>query len=429
MRSPRLFALLVALFVASVAVGPAALAQDPGEVADAVRTDGVYVDDGLGLTEAEIGEYVAAVRNAGEALSIVVLLDEPVGGATTFADAVFDQLGSGVVLVIGAESDGYAGILEEFTEAEFEAALQAAADVAESDTEFLDVFVTDLTGAAAPAAATDGPAPAPEPAASSEGGGLGLLFWLILIGGGVLLFFWWRRRRETAAGPKLSPQMIEAKDKIQDQINAVANDIIDLEDEVRLADDPQADEFYQTAGATYTDVVESFPAANAPEALLDLSNRLDEAVWQLDSAEAVLDGKPLPPKPAPQQLPIPEPATDAAPPTPVPGDRSLPPRPQYDRRPSRRSRYGGGGGLMDLLIGMAGSMMAGRMRTGARPSPRQRRVQNPVFPPVPTKSSPIPTPANPRGGRRSSPSGSTSRGRTMRSRSRGGVRRGRRRRR
>jgi len=434
-----LFVLIVTL---AVVLPGAAYAQDPGTVADEIRDDGVYVDAGLPMSEPEVGEYVSIVRSEGEELSIVLLFDEPVGGATTYADAVFNRLGTGVVLVIAAESDGYSGTLEEYGDIEFQEALEVAADRAESDTEFLDIFVAELTGlttasSGAGSGGQTGSGATPttvSPAVDDSGGGFGFLFWLLIIGGGILLFMWWRRRKAAAAGPKLVPEMIEAKEKVQEQINAVANDIIDMEDEVRLADNDQADEFYQAAGATYTDVVETFPGANSPENLLELANKLDQAIWQLDSAEAVLDGKPTPPQPVPQRLPTPEPAGGGAVSPGVPSGSSLPPRPDYDRRPNRRSSYGGGGNLMNILIGVAGSMMASRARPGGVRRAPARRVQNPMFPPVPTKSSPIPTPSTPRGGggRVSTSRTSSSRSRTRRGsvgRSRGGVRRGRRRRR
>lgn len=433
MRSIRAMSLFV--FVALAALLPvAAVAQEPADVAEGLRDDGVYVDQGLSITEQEVGQSVAVVRAEGEQLSIAVLFGEPIGGATTFADAVFDRMGAGVVLVLAEDTVGYSGVLEVYTDAEFREALEIAGASAETDSEFLEVFVAELTGrlVAGSGSGSSGATATTAASGNGSGGGFGFLFWLLVIGGAVVLFMWWRRRRATAKPAKLPPQMIEAKEKVQEQINAVANDIIDMEDEVRLADNDQADEFYQGAGATYTDVVETYPDASTPQSLIALSNKLDEAIWQLDSAEAVLDDRPPPPRPEPQRIQVPEPAQEPASgsgrPSSLPGGSTLPPRPDYDRRPSRRSSYGGGSSLMNILIGMAGAMVAGGgRRRGMRQVPSQR-VQNPRFPPVPTRSSPIPTPANPRGGSVDS----RSRNRASRGsgrRSRGGVRRTKRRRR
>jgi len=92
---------------------------------------------------------------------------------------------------------------------------------------------------------------------------------------------------------------------------------------------------------------------------MEISNDLDVAIWQLDSAEAVLDGKPKPPRPEAKRLdPLPR-QTDQ--------DRvTVPaPRPDYQRRPSRRSSYLGPG-MLEMLIGVAGQVLAGSGR-GRKP--------------------------------------------------------------
>lgn len=410
-----------AIFVAFVAVLSliplgSALAADAEDVAAVVADTGVYVEPGSDASAARLSDLVASVRNAGESVSYVALTDEPSGGATTFADAVFRRLGEGVVVVVAPETVSWSGRTEVFTDVEMNAAIEASLDAA-TDEEVFELFTATLIGAAVPDAPAGGDTgTATQPATGSDSsGGSSLLIWLLLIGAGIVAFFWWRSRQNRVKGPRLDPRIAEVKTTVQEQIADVANDIIDMEDEVRVADNDQVDDFYEAAGRIYGDVTEDFPSANTPEALLALSNKLDEAIWQLDSAEALLDGKQPPPRPQPRTLP-PPPAPAGTPQTTPQGPSSLPPRPShpdYSRRPSRRSSPMGGG-LMDILIGMAGTMMAGRARGGGGllggRSSRGSRIGVPQFPQVPggRSGSPVPSPSRPG---RSSSTGRSSSGR------------------
>ncbi len=425
------WAIIWFVLAALVTVGAPALAADAEDVATVVADTGVYVEVGATADSAQVGRLVSSVRAEGERVSYVALADEPVAGATTFADAIYDRLGEGVVVVVAPLSVGWSGATEVFTDVELDAALDASLD-GQTDGEVLELFTATLLGTA-PAAS------APEPVSTSSGGGGGAWIWLLVIAVGIGLFVFWRSRRNTNKGPRLDPRLAEAKQQVQSQIDAVANDIIDMEDEVRLADNQQADDYYEQAGLTYGDVTDAFGAANTPEALLDLSNKLDVAIWQLDSAEAVLDGKPAPPRPEPKRLPTSEPAAPAGGPQSAPGTTSsLPPRPDYSRRPTRRSSPTGGG-LLEILIGVAGSMMAGTARGGgmlgglggSARSSRGTRVSTPRFPQVPTRSgrgsSPVPGPSrssDSSSSSRSSRSSSSRAGKTGRGRGGGQRRRG-----
>ncbi len=353
--------------VLGLVAGSPALAAEPSEVADIVADDGVYVEPGSSATSDEISDLVTTLRNEGEAASVVVLAGEPSGGAVTFADAVVDDLGEdNLVLVVAPESYGIAGESSQFSEDEVAAALDVAAGE-DSDADLVRRFVSELVGAdLLPAPAGPG-ATDPEPTDTGSGG----ISWLpIIVIGGLLVvgWLWWRGRSRAAAGSRIDPDLVEAKAAVQKQIDAVANDIIDLEDEVRASGNADASAGYRAAGATYNEVTEAYPGVTTPQGLLDLSNRLDEAIWQLDSAEAILDGKPPPPRPQAQVLPEKVPAPDVAgdgareggslPPRPDYAD-GPPPRPEYERRDSRRSSYGGGG-LLQILIGLGGMLMSRR---------------------------------------------------------------------
>lgn len=359
---------LAALVAVLVALVPAvASAADADTIADDVATNGFYADPGADVTESFLGDLVATVRNEGERISFVVLADEPPSGAVTFADNVYDAGVDGVVMVVAPSTVGFGGVSEFYTSEEFEAALDAALDAGGDDAEILETFVVELTGVSSPAPTTG------TSSGSSSGGGSWLI-WVLLIGAVLIAGFFWLRSKRRTAGPRLDPQLAEAKAAVQKQIDAVANDIIDLEDEVRQADNDEVDVYYAAAGDTYNSVTDAYPSANSPDTLLDLSNQLDEAIWQLDSAEALLDGNTPPPKPIPQTLPAPQelapeparssdaPTGSSLPPKPSYGGSAASPRPDYSRRSGRRSSYGGSG-LFNILVGAAGAMMASGNRS------------------------------------------------------------------
>jgi hypothetical protein len=171
---------------------------------------------------------------------------------------------------------------------------------------------------------------------------------------------------------------------VQKQVDALANDVLDMEDEVRVANNPEVDGFYNDASDTYRTITERLQKAETPAQLLELSNDLDIAIWQLDCAEAALDGKPKPPRPEPKRLePTPRPESKDRVTVPAP-------RPDYQRRPSRRSSYLGPG-MMEILIGVAGQVLAGG---GRRSRPRSGglgsmfgRSSSRKPPPPPSRSS------------------------------------------
>ena len=408
----------VALMVVLVAA-PALAQADPSTAARAIQDTGVYVEDGSDLGEAEAAELVSLARNEGERLSIVVLTGNPGSGAVAFGDAVADRLANpGAILVITPDEFGVAGEGDHYDEADFDRAIDAA-DVVGGDADIARAFVGALTGTAiagAPAeaatpdnAATSGEgAAAPAPAASGGGGfpwGL-----LLLVGGGLFLFMVYRRRKQQTAMADQA-QVNTARAEIQKQLDAVANDLLDMEDEVRVADRSDIDLLYQTAARTYQEASDALGKAGTAAEFLEITNQLDVAVWQLDSAEALLDGKSPPPKPEPKRLEVPEPVTRRpAPPErrPVPrpdsggGPLQLPPKPSYpdggfNRRPSRRSGGGLSPSLIEILIGLGAGALGRRGRSGGGLFPRRTSAPPPR---QPTRVPPPPSRTTTSDGRR-----------------------------
>ena len=248
------------------AAAATAIAAEVDEVAAAATNDGFFVERGASITEQQAGVLVGEMRNAGEGFILVALSAEPPAGATTFADNVQRAIGSGLVFVVAPESLGFAGEGDVFNEDELENALDAAFDVGGSDYDLAAAFVGELLGVpvvatpepvtattAAPSLGTEGTA-APEP---SGGGGSGFL-WFVIIVGGLGLVLWWLMRRSKAKAQEVDAERLsQARYLIQEQLNDVANDILAMEDEVRVADNDRASRFYEQAGETYNEVSES----------------------------------------------------------------------------------------------------------------------------------------------------------------------------
>jgi len=341
------------LLVLALSAGNA-LAADARSVADEAADKGFYLDNGASISESDATEIVAAARNNGSRFYLVVLDDTPSGGNTVFAEAVYDDLAvtAGTVLVMSPDDVGWVSENEGFTEADLFAAADGAIEAGGNDAQFAANFVVGLFGAPVPATTA-----APAAAAESGGGGSGLLWFVLIIVGVGLLLFWLARRSSKKTVNAAAEQMVKVRMAVQRQVDAVANDLLDMEDEVRVANNQEADKFYNDAGETYRGVTERMQAAETPQHLLEISNDLDVAIWQLDCAEALLDGKPKPPRPEPKRLEAPERQADRVT---VPA-----PSPDYQRRSSRRSSYLGPG-MLEMLIGVAGQVLAGGGRGRGR---------------------------------------------------------------
>ncbi|MCI0425072.1 MAG: hypothetical protein L0Z47_04365 [Actinobacteria bacterium] len=301
------------------------LAATAQEVVPGLEANGYFIEEGSTASEETVSDAVFEGRAAGGRLYIVVLSIEPPGGATTFADSVLDDLVDGYVLVVAPETVGYAGDGSFWSSDELDRATERSLDGSDDD-EVVGLFVEALAG-------SDG-----EP--SQGGGGLGWVWLLVLVGGGALVV--WAISRRSQAPADLSKVRELAKTKLAE----VANDIIDLEDEVRLSEDSEVRTHYQRASATYARAMGEVETASTADDLMRVAGDLDLAIWELDCAEALLDSKPLPPKPEPPKPVVAAPAP--------PQDQPV----EYNRRPQRRSSSGSNE-LMSVLMAILASQGGG----------------------------------------------------------------------
>lgn len=366
MKSLRRSLTLACVSIALVAAfAGAAAAADELTIARDVNDRGYYLDPGVSISSEEASRLVEHASFQGEFVYLVVLNDNPDGGPTLLAEDVSVRVGEGLVVVLTPEEVGYSGDTT-YGDLEVEDALDFAGESGGDDAEYLTAFIEQLTGVPVGepvgSGVTTTATPETTAAPSSDGGGGGFLWFLIIVGG-IGLFAWWMIRRskaKAAAQAQAQPadRIVQARAVVQQQLDDVANDILDLSEEVQVADNPQADEYYQAAAATYDTATDQFETANDAQSIIDLSQRLDEAIWQLDAAEAILDGHPIPPKPIKERVVI-EPEVEPGVPEP-PAQR--PSYPSYERRPGRRSSYSGPG-LFDILMGV-GSVLASTRRSG-----------------------------------------------------------------
>jgi hypothetical protein len=176
-----------------------------------------------------------------------------------------------------------------------------------------------------------------------RGGALPMFGVIIVIGIVVLAVVVWQRRTQKRIDKR---RIGETRVVIRGQLDAIASDILNLEDEVRAAGNDEALIQYRTASATYGAALGELEAADTAAELTDLATRLDVAIWQLDVTEALLDGNPPPAKPRPE-----------------PAAASATARPGYQRRAGRGS-----------CVGVA-DMIAAMLEDG--PMPRETRGLGP----------------------------------------------------
>lgn len=316
-------------------------AANPPDVARVVLQDGYFIEQGADATDAVVGAAVFDARASGGLLSVVVLSDEPSSGATTYADAVANFVAQGTILVVAPETVGWSSDGLDWTADELNHALDASLDGTSSD-DVVTIFVAELLDPSSP---------------SGGGGGAGVLVVIGLIVLAGIAFFMWRSSRSNTA--RVGRIMEELRAKAGVQVQDVANDILDLEDEVREAGGAEVTARYQTASQIYSEATDALERASSPQDIVAASAKLDDAIWNLDAVEALLDGKPVPPKPEPPKAAAPSPVSPA-PPTNAPS--GPPPLQPYTRRETRRSSFGAG----DIL---AAILASGALRNAGRGGP------------------------------------------------------------
>ena len=284
---------IAALFV--LAPAGHALAGTPEIVAPVVVDVGYYVDPGLTVDTGSLSGSVTRAGNAGFRVMIVLLDTDPSGGVTTFAAAVLDRVGEGTVLVLSENQDGAEST--EFSQAQIEAALDAGFEAGGGDAGYVDAFVDELVGVSAPVTTVA----SGSSTSDSGGGGAGFLTFILIVAGLVAVVWWLIRRSRKQSEASALDRVQEARSEIQGQLDVMANTILEISDQVSASSTRDDNAYLEQASATFTEASDSFESADEMSKLEALSDRLDEARWQLDAAAAIADGKPAPEKPKPKE--------------------------------------------------------------------------------------------------------------------------------
>ncbi len=265
----RRLILLPVLALAGVFAAAPALAQDADAIGQALLDDGFYVESDYsqsGLSE--------AMDRAGADAPFLVALNDNISDPSALADSLLARIGFGSVVVLTPDSIGGASF--DFDSSGVDVRLDRVVDALGAN--------DDL--AAAVAAFADGPG-------GINGAAVLLGVGVLGVGGIALASARSRRRMEDRAIARLE----EARTELARQVDLVANDIVELSSAIEISEDASAESLFRTASATYTTVEEALRDAPDLESLEKLSDQLDEARWELDAAEATLNGDEVPERP------------------------------------------------------------------------------------------------------------------------------------
>ena len=295
----RCGALLALVLALGLAAAPSASAQDTlqrsyvTEAAEALATNPVYVhpeaDDLISQSEAESLASQIADADAGP-IYIAVLPEEATAEAGGDPDGLIQLIGpeldrDGTLIVLAgrelrAGSNTFdQGVVPSIAD-EAVGANQGAAPA-----EVLS-FMIDRLGAEASGGegSSEG---------SGDGGGIGL-FPLLLLGGGAFYFISSRRRRKA--------QQAEEARQLQEVKQAALDDLVALGEELRSLDldvempgvDPSAKRYYTEALTAYETATANLDSAARPEDLRVVTTSLEEGMYDIACARAVLRNQPIP---------------------------------------------------------------------------------------------------------------------------------------
>jgi hypothetical protein len=262
------------LLLAGLLLAPVEQAgPDVSPIVDSLELRGYYLDAGV---DAPVDELEALADRFEEVYFVGLESD---ADADEVADTLLDSVGSGTIVVLTPSEIG--AVSTEYDDEEIDSALDdTVATGGSSYGEDFEEFAASLTGA--------------EPV--SEGGGFNLVPVLVVIGvlGLVGLFIWRGNAERGRAKEKLFE---EARVEIRQQMDVIATAIVELADDPRVAGNDTATSHYREASETFRQAESRLAEASSLDQLEDLSDDLDRARWQLDAAQALVEGRPLPPEP------------------------------------------------------------------------------------------------------------------------------------
>lgn len=364
-RSPsRVLSLLLGLCV--VALAACGGGASDGEVASAITDRGGYADPGASLSQGDVEAMSRNVRNAGGFLGVVVLDHEPQGGATAYAETLLNATTVDDVIVVTPQEFGAVSAIT----SDINSALDAADAGFDNggDAGLVAAYATERFGTVLSSgditAGSDGSVESP----GKPGSPVVPLAVVGVLGGGAALLVRNGRKKRDAA----TLDVIEAaRDEVRQDLTVMADRILDLDDEVKLADNADMTARYAQASEIYSEARETVEILTDPVQLVELDEDVELARWQLETIEAELRGTTAPPKPAPKPEPLPPPppqdaVTRPSPQSPRPSSR-IPDWAQDEVRGRQRTRRGGG-----ILGDIMGGMVSGASNRSTYRTPSRR---------------------------------------------------------
>jgi hypothetical protein len=271
-----------------VLVAMPALAQSDDEILEALESRGYYLDRGV---DASLNEMESLASQHPD-IYFVALDSEATEGADVLATGLLDALGRGTLVVLTPEEVGAVSL--DHVDADLDRALDAvAATEGSSYVEDFAEFASTLTGQIVSPSTTEG-------RQVGDGGGFPTVPVLVGVGlvglVGFAIYRSSRNQKEALVG-----RLEEARTEIRQQMDVVATQIVGLADDARVEQNPVALQHYRAASETFRQAEERLAAAGNLAQLEDLSDDLDRARWELESADALIEGRQPPPEPEDQK--------------------------------------------------------------------------------------------------------------------------------
>lgn len=265
----------------------AAAAADVTEITDQLLLRHYYLEEGVEASIDDMEQLVAAHTD----VHFVALASELAAGADSLAADLLAAIETGTVIVVTPTEAGAASSAHD--DASLADALEAASEQsAESDLEYFEVFAEALPDAVSP--------PPVEP--NEPSGGFPVVVVVIVVGVialiGVTVWKGNRRRSETAAA-----RLETARTEIRQQMDVIANRILEMGDDPRVADHEEAMAHFRQGSETFQNAEARLAASTTLTQFEDLSDDLDRARWKLETAAALAAGRPLPAPPETEKPP------------------------------------------------------------------------------------------------------------------------------
>jgi hypothetical protein len=269
-----------------------------GAVADSLRNDPLYLDDGAerAISESDAERVRAAIGDANTPIYIAVLPESVAETAGVDAAEVARQVSEAVDrrgtygVVVGQSFRAGSSELPSGRAGELaEAALDGDDDTAAVLIDFVERVAVAASDGAAPAEA----ATAESTAGSGGGDGVEWVLPVMLVGGvGIGGLLWWRSRRRNAERMRA-----EAADRqmLKAEISVLASDVVRFEPEVQLHPDARSD--FDAAVNRYRAAQAALEHIDEPIDLVRVARIVAEARYSMDRVAAIVDGREPPPPP------------------------------------------------------------------------------------------------------------------------------------